>query len=230
MKIHCLTHVPFEDAANIQVWADYWDHKLSYTHLYKNESLPDLDDFDMLVIMGGSMNVHEEHLYYWLKDEKKFIQKAIASNKKVLGICLGAQLIANVLGGEVYANSHKEIGWHPVKLSSQAHHSSLFAGLPEEMEVFHWHGDTFSLPPKATPLASSEICANQAFEYQNNVLGLQFHIEYSVESIEKMLTHCGDEIVEAPYIQSEKAIRAGCDKIHNATNFLHQILDKLIRQ
>lgn len=225
MKIHCLAHVPFEDAANIGLWAAERGHPLSYTHFFRGDALPHADSFDMLAVMGGLMNVYEHDTYPWLAAEKQFIKTAIDAGKKVVGVCLGGQLLAEVLGGRVTPNPQKEIGWHRITLTEAGLRSSLFSGMPRQMDVFQWHGDTFSIPPGAGHLAASFACSNQAFLYKNNVLGLQFHLEYSRESIEKMLTHCADEIIDAPYINSVEAIRAGYDKIPQTTERLYAMLD-----
>ena len=225
MKIHCLAHVPFEDAANIGDWAELRGHSLTYTHLYRDESLPTMESFDMLAFMGGPMNIYEHEQYPWLVTEKEFLHKAIGAGKKVIGVCLGAQIIADVLGGSVTANTHKEIGWHPIELTPQAKQSNIVTSLPKEMMVFHWHGDTFSIPPGAIHLASSTACTNQAFQYGEHVLGLQFHLEYSQDSIEKMLTHCGDELVESLYVQNADEIRNGYNNIQQNTAWLYALLD-----
>ena len=114
MRIHSLEHEPFEGLANIEVWAKSRGYSISRTLLFNNEELPDISDFDWLVIMGGSMNIYEEEKYPWLREEKDFIAEAIAAKKIVLGVCLGSQLAADVLGGRVSRNKYKEIGWFPV--------------------------------------------------------------------------------------------------------------------
>lgn len=227
MKIHCLMHVPFEDAARIGDWATDRGHSLTYTRLYQDEPLPALDTFDMLAVMGGPMNIYESDIYPWLIAEKAFIRQAIDAGKTVLGVCLGAQLIADVLGGPVTPNPQKEIGWHPITLTEDGLKSPLFSGLPRQMNVFHWHGDTFAIPPKAIRLAASQACPNQAFLYRDHVLALQFHLEYSPESIEKMLTHCAAELVKAPYIHNPRTIRAGYGNIPRTTEWLYAILDAI---
>jgi GMP synthase-like glutamine amidotransferase len=225
MNIRCLTHVPFEDAANIAVWAEQRGHTLTYTHLHRYDQLPAADSFDMVAIMGGLMNIYEHAPYPWLAQEKKFIRRTIDAGKKVIGICLGAQLITDVLGGQVRPNTYKEIGWHPIKLTSRAARSAAFSALPKTMTVFHWHGDTFSIPPGAIHLASSTVCTNQAFQYGEQVLALQFHLEYSKESIEKMLEHCSDELIDSPYIQTAEEIRSGMTNIQQNTEWLYTLLD-----
>ena len=117
MRIHSIEHEPFEGLANIEVWAKSKGHTITRTRIYKNEGFPDIDDFDWLIIMGGSMSTYEEEKYPWLIPEKKFIGDAIAKKKLLLGICLGSQLIADVLGGKVSPNTYKEIGWFPVFLT-----------------------------------------------------------------------------------------------------------------
>lgn len=228
MKIHGLAHVPFEDAANIGLWAQDRGHTLAYTHFFRDEPLPAVDSFDMLAVMGGPMNIYEHDAYPWLVTEKECIKKAIDAGKKVLGICLGGQLIADVLGGKVTQNPQKEIGWHAITLTEAGQKSPVFAKIPRQMDVFQWHGDTFSIPPEAVRLASNPVCANQAFLYRGHVLGLQFHLEYSRESIEKMLTHCGNELVDAPYINDPDTIRAGYDKIPKTTDWLYTIMDQFV--
>lgn len=226
MKICCLTHVPFEDAANLGVWAEQRGHSLTYTHLYQYDPMPEMDSFDLVAVMGGPMNIYEHKRYPWLSQEKKFIRRAIDAGKNVLGICLGAQIITDVLGGQVRPNAYKEIGWHPIKLTSRAAKSVAFSALPQKMTVFHWHGDTFSIPPGAVHLASSTVCTNQAFQYGDHVLALQFHLEYSQESIKKMLDHCSDELVDSPYIQKPDEIRNGESNIQQCTDYLYALLDK----
>ncbi len=160
MKLHYIQHVPFEGPANIGDWARSQGWSLSATHLYRGDKLPAPGEFDWLVVMGGPMNIYEEDQYPWLAAEKKSIGKAIEAGKIVLGVCLGAQLIADVLGGRVVRNEHKEIGWFPVSLRPEGVESPVFRSFPPEFQALHWHGDTFSLPPgprcwrkaKAAPL------------------------------------------------------------------------------
>jgi GMP synthase-like glutamine amidotransferase len=225
MKIHALQHVPFEDPANIVPWAVGRGHSTSGTKLYTNDALPRPGDFDWLVIMGGPMNIYEEKEYPWLRGEKKLIADAVAAGKTVLGICLGAQLLADVLGARVFRNEYKEIGWFPVTLTAAAEQSPLFGGLPGTFTAFHWHGDTFDIPPGCIHTAESKACAGQAFEFGGGrVVALQFHLESSVESIERLILHCGDELTEGKYVQSAGMIRAG----FNAVPSMRGVMDSLL--
>ncbi|MCX6182997.1 MAG: amidotransferase [Bacteroidetes bacterium] len=215
MKIHYLQHVAFEGLGSIEDWALENKHKLSATKFFEQQQLPKLDSFDMLVILGGPMGVADEEEFPWLAEEKAFIKKAIAADRFVVGICLGAQLIAEALEAKVYPNKVKEIGWFPIQKTGHF----FFKSLPDDFTVFHWHGDTFDLPRKAIHLASSAACRNQAFLYNKRVLALQFHLEVTEKSLQEMLENGRNELTEEEYIQSEKQILEGSKnfEINNST-------------
>ncbi|WNS43137.1 type 1 glutamine amidotransferase [Paenibacillus sp. MMS20-IR301] len=227
MRIHCLQHVPFEAPEEISVWAGNKGHTVTTTLLYESQSLPALEDFDMLVIMGGPMGVYDEASIPWLKREKIFIHDAITTGKLTLGICLGAQLIAEQIGGEVYRNKWKEIGWFPVKLTEEAKGSALFKGFPEQFVPFHWHGDTFSLPAGAKRIAFSLGCANQCFEFRDTVAGLQFHLEVNEQSIQRIMEHCGEEIEPGEYIQSAAEMAGQPEKVRASNGILFTLLEAM---
>lgn len=227
MRVHYLQHVPFENAANIGKWAEENGHSLTKTEIFEGQTFPDITEIDLLAIMGGLMNIYQYRDYPWLKEEKKFIEKAISKKVKVIGICLGGQLIADVLGAKITQNPYVEIGWHEVTLNKKCAGMNFFEDFPEKFTAFHWHGDTFEIPDGAFHLASSQACENQAFKYDDNVLGLQFHLEYSQDSIEKMLKYCENELVEAPFVQQKESIRQGYCQINQNTLLLNRLLDKL---
>jgi len=226
MKIHYLQHVPFEDLANIEAWAKSRSHELTSTMLFFNETLPEIADFDWLIIMGGPMNIYEHDKYPWLAKEKEFIRQAIACCKIVLGVCLGAQLIADVLGGIVRKNEHREIGWFPVRLTEQGKASPIFSVLPESFVALHWHGDTFEVPPKALRTAESLACKNQAFAL-GKAIGLQFHLESSQSSIDHLLENCADELTEEPYVQSACELSAQQDRFSEIQGLMELFLDRM---
>jgi len=161
--------------------------------LRRGDSLPDLGSFSHLVIMGGPMAVYEMHLHQHLKNEALLIEQAIKAGKRVLGVCLGAQMIAHVLGARVYAGGQQEIGWYEVELSDAARQDPAMARLAmqgrQAAEVFQWHGDTFDLPDGAVRLASSSLYQNQAFRYSDRVYALQFHIEVTPSIVSGWLEH-----------------------------------------
>jgi GMP synthase (glutamine-hydrolysing) len=228
MKIHYLQHEPFEDLGTILEWAAERGHPVSATMLYKGEPLPSLSSFDMLVIMGGSMSVYEEQKHPWLANEKQFIKQAIESVKAVMGICLGAQLIASALGARVYKHTHKEIGWFPVTLTPEGIKSEMFKDWPARFPALQWHGDTFDLPANAIKTASSEGCANQAFVFGLRTLAIQFHIESTAQSVERLLTNCEGEIIAGePYIQSVEAIKNQKHHIPLVKKLLFRLLDAI---
>lgn len=227
MNIHYLQHVTFEDTAYINEWAMLKHHRLTCTRMFDNPVLPALDTIDWLIVMGGPMSVGEDHLYPWLTDEKKYIEQAMNLGKPLVGICLGAQIIASVLGARVYKNQHKEIGWFPVQLTYPAKHSAVFSRLPESFYAFHWHGDTFDIPSGALWTARSEACAHQAFEYGRKVIGLQFHLESTRDSIGNLIHNCHADIDGSPYVQSEQQMHLHFDKIEQSNIVLIQIFDAL---
>ena len=198
MRFHCILHVSFETPGLLTGAILERGYSLCTTDLSCGDVLPSTADFDALIIMGGPMSVHDEGIHPWLRVEKELIAAAIREKKKVLGICLGAQLIAEVSGGRVYPNPQKEIGFWPVHWTKAA--ESLFG--PTPTIFFHWHGETFDLPPGAVLLASTPACSNQGFLLGDHVLGLQFHPEVTPEIIRAMIDHEGHELADAPYIQT----------------------------
>jgi GMP synthase-like glutamine amidotransferase len=230
MRIVCLQHVPFEGPGDINVWAADRGNGFHIVRLYAGESLPELDTFDLLVVMGGPMSVHDEAEYEWLRPEKALVAECLKQKKFVLGVCLGSQLLAEVLGTTVYRNRVKEIGWFPIRL--QPDKLGLFCnfGLPAALDVLHWHGETYNLPPGCTHLAESEGCAVQAFEHPS-ALGLQFHLEVTADGLSELISHCGNEIGAGPYEQPPDAILSG-QNAHGerAKAALYAILDNIERR
>jgi GMP synthase-like glutamine amidotransferase len=218
MRAHYLQHVPFEELGSIEDWLRQAGYEITATRLYQSEKLPDIADLDFLVVMGGPMSVNDVDEYPWLDVEKKFIKKAIAAGVPTLGVCLGAQLIANSLGGEVYPNPVKEIGWFPIQ-AVKPEGDTVFS-FPEESEVFHWHGETFDLPPGAVRLAESRGCGNQAFQLGSSVIGLQFHLETTPDSAVAIVENCRDELVAGEYIQTEADILSASSDRYEAINRL----------
>lgn len=227
MRIHCLQHVDYEYLTNIELWAKNKGHSVSKTILYKGHKLPDLSSFDWLIVLGGPMSVYEEKKYPWLIAEKKFIAHAIESKKLILGICLGAQLIADVLGAKVRKNQYTQLGWHPVSLTKEAKQSPVFDGLPEQFTPFFWHKYTFDIPSECKWIAKSDGCPNQAFEYNERVVGLQFHIEPSAESIDRSIHCCGDMIGQGRYMQSPEEMRDNKTNLRKLYSIMNLLLDNM---
>jgi GMP synthase-like glutamine amidotransferase len=228
MRIHYLQHMVCEGTGRIADWIRDRGHAVAGTHLYRGEPLPADDAFDFLVIMGGPMNIYEHRNHPWLPAEKRFIKRAIDSGRIVLGICLGAQLIADVLGAKVYQNPTFEIGWFPVRFNAAKQSLPALARFPDQLSVLHWHGDTFELPPGTLHLAASDACANQAFALGNRVIGLQFHIEMDEPDVASFL----DGPLPQPLpgqIQSAAEIRAGQRHLPAIHVALYAMLDALVK-
>ncbi|SYZ72155.1 Glutamine amidotransferase (Class I) [Candidatus Zixiibacteriota bacterium] len=229
MRMHYLQHVPYESPAGILTWAEEKRLKITRTALYEPAPYPSVETFDWLVIMGGPMNIYEEAKYPRLTEEKRFIEKAIKAEKMILGICLGAQLLADLLGGPVSRNKNREIGWFPVMLTERGKKSPVFGNLPAEFITFHWHSDTFALPPGAIHLAASEACFNQGFSYGKNILGLQFHPEMRRNDIAEIVERTRDQLVIDKFIQPEEALLNADENFKSMTEWLPMMLANFLR-
>jgi GMP synthase-like glutamine amidotransferase len=224
MRAHYLQHVPFEGLGSIEQSLRSTGYEITRTALFESAEFPSIDSIDLLVVMGGPMSVNDSDEFPWLVQEMEFIRGAIHSGTPVLGICLGAQLIAAAMGSKVYQNRVKEIGWFPVDglCSTDGPHFCL----PPSLQVFHWHGETFDLPAGATPLASSEGCENQAFQIGRSVIALQFHLETTPESVQEIVSNCRDELVPAQYVQAEEEILAAGSESYQEIN---RVMDGLLQ-
>ncbi|MEL0167454.1 MAG: type 1 glutamine amidotransferase [Pseudomonadaceae bacterium] len=223
MRAHYLQHVEFEGLGIIEHWLEANGFEVSCSRMYAGDPLPELDQIDLLIIMGGPMSVNDEQALPWLRDEKAFIRKALTADKAMLGICLGAQLIAAALGHRVYPNEEPEIGWFSV--SGNTHHNGVAFHFPEEVKVLHWHGETFDLPHGSVLLASSAACRNQAFQLGRSVIGLQFHLEADRRLIDQFVTADAQALTPARWIQSAGQIRDIDDQTLAATTAL---LDRVL--
>jgi len=203
MKFHVLQHHPYEGLGIIKDWLTQQNASISTTFFYKIDYIkPNIDEIDALIIMGGPMSVNDEDLFPWLIEEKRLIREAIRKNKKILGVCLGAQLIVNAMGETVKNNRCREIGLFPIN-AARSYKSFKF---PDKLSVVHWHGQTFDLPYKSNLLATSVACINQAFQINSNIIGLQFHLEFDAVALQRLILEFKDELVPSEYVQSEKEL------------------------
>lgn len=203
LRIHALFHTDYEYLSFIKQWANNHHHRVSYTLPHNDDVLPTNDGFDWLIVMGGPMSVHDEEKYPWLVNEKRLIKQSIDNGKTVIGVCLGAQLIAHCLGATVQSANVKEIGRLPIRLTAEGLSHPLLQDLPKQaFTVFHWHGDGFDCPQGATAIATSEAWTDQGFIYQTPlhkelgtwVVGWQCHFEVTKESLVKMVASGADYI------------------------------------
>jgi GMP synthase-like glutamine amidotransferase len=228
MKAHCFQHEPFEGMGAIESWLKKKKFEISYTRFFETDQLPQVQSIDWLILMGGSMSVNDEQELPWLVKEKNFIKESIRQGKVVIGICLGAQLIASALGVKVYKNVQKEIGWFPIR-KDKKNPSDLFSDWPDELVVYHWHGETFDLPSGSKLVASSEACQNQIFVLKDKkVIGFQCHPETTIESLSSLTDGCRPDLVPGRYIQTEvDMIRDEKKYAKTMHQTLFSLLDKL---
>lgn len=226
MRAHVLQHVSFEGLGSIDTWLRDRRAEVTLTRFHEDATLPDPAACDLVVAMGGPMSVNDEAGFPWLRPEKEFLAAAIGRGAAVLGVCLGAQLIASSLGARVYRNPEPEIGWFPVETTGDG--EAVFS-FPRSFDAFHWHGETFDLPAGAVLVARSAGCAHQAFRVGARALGLQFHLETTPEAADEIVTHCRGELaVPGRFVQSEAVLRAKPVAAYREMNALMAaVLDRL---
>ena len=218
MRAHYLQHVPFEGLGSIAPWLENAGYHVTCTRLFEQFDLPSLEHVDLLIAMGGPMSVNDEAEFPWLIQEKRYIHSAMEADKPVLGVCLGAQLIACAAGARVYPHGEKEIGWFPIQGVATADADAF--RFPPALPVFHWHGETFGLPTGSIRIARSECCENQAFQLGSSVIGMQFHLETTPDAAEALVMNCRHELVKARYVQSESEILFAPRENYRAANAL----------
>jgi GMP synthase-like glutamine amidotransferase len=224
MKIGVLQHAAFEGPGEIGAWAAGRGHSLAIHHLYRGDALPEPDSFDLLLVMGGEMNIYQYRDWPWLKAESAFIRSALEAGKRLVGICLGGQLIADALGARVVQNTEIELGWLPIAWTNEAR--STFPELAPTATVLHWHGDTFGLPPGAMRLAANEGCAEQGFLVPGKCLGLQFHMEVD-PALTKQFVDGQAAWPKGRFVQTPDEVLNQADKFHlENRRLLHGMLDR----
>jgi len=229
MRVHYLKHVPFEGLGSMEDMFVARGCRLSRTCMYEDQSLPSIHDIDALVVMGGPMGVGDDHEHPWLTLEKEFIESVIKREVPVLGVCLGAQLIANVLGAKVSRNVYEEIGWFPVKRTKGLMDERV-DNLPISFDALHWHGDTFDIPEGGSNFMTSEGTANQGFAYGNSTLALQFHLEMLPSHVQTIYQECGKPEKTGKYIHGLEEMLAPAEKFQQAHIMLDNFLEAFIFQ
>ncbi len=195
MTVTIIKHIDIEGPGTIGGFLEENDISYNVIDVFNEEPLPNsISDVSSVIVLGGPMNVYEEDIYPFLKQEDEFLKEVIEKELPTLGFCLGAQLIAKAKGALVKKNPQKEIGWFQVSLTEGGSSDPLFQGFQEEFDVFQWHGDTFDIPDGALKLAESDLCPNQAYRIGNNIYGLQFHVEVTDEMIYQWIDAYKDEI------------------------------------
>jgi GMP synthase (glutamine-hydrolysing) len=235
MKMLFITHAAFEKPGSIETWAKKNGHQTHEVSPFKGEKLPDINDFDFLVVMGGPQSpLHVDEAPYLL-DEIALIKEALSKNKRIIGVCLGAQLIGEALGAKTERSPNREIGVYPLRLFSAAKYDPVFGKFPEKFDVAHWHSDMPGIPKGAVLLAETEGCPRQIFSYGDRVYGFQCHFELTQELMKGMVEHCADDLKPGNYIRSASEIvgadyseiNAKMDKVLNYLASLPElVLDK----
>jgi GMP synthase-like glutamine amidotransferase len=234
MDIKVIQHVAFEGPGAIADWAHARGHGLSSLYAEDIDPRTARDDFSLLVVMGGPMGVRDVERFPWLLQEAQFIEGVLARKTPILGICLGAQLLAKILGARIYSNRESEIGWFDVIYDRAQAQGTAFEGIAQGTDrqtVFHWHGETFDLPAGSRRLARSEACENQAFVYADSVYGLQYHWEVQPDGIGRLLENCAEDLsAGGPYVQSAETIAGQTHHQPGCEQSLHEFLDALTRR
>jgi len=226
MRITCLQHMAIEAPARIADWAQARGHVLDTRHVYQGAPLPAPTEFEMLLVMGGAMGVYDSDQHPWMTPEIALVRRAIDAGRRVLGICLGSQILAAALDAPVYPHSEKEIGWFPVRERPGSAGTALEGLIGESKLVLHWHGDTFDLPAGAALLASSEATVNQAFSYGPRVLGLQFHLELGPAHVRTFVQRLAGELDGSRWVQTAEEILAAGEAFAATEAALYTLLDR----
>jgi len=199
---------------------------LTIVRLDEGQTVPNISDYDVILIMGGTMNVYQEDRYPWLREETAAIRRAVEEDKGVLGVCLGGQLLAKAMDARVHVGVATEIGLIPISLTKAGNADPLFEGLPQ-IEAVEWHDDTFDIPQGAVALARSEGCANQAFRFGSRAYGLQFHPEVSPEMLAEWIKASGETSSDKSSFQKAvetkvAALQSQADRL--VDNFLRECI------
>lgn len=225
-KILVFQHVPYEPLGTLDPLLKEFGFRMRYVNFGRNpDHRPSLDGYAALIVLGGPMNSDQIDTYPNLRTEVEIIREAVERGMSVLGICLGAQLLAKSLGGSVQRNPDREIGWYDVELTEEGRRDGVLSTFAQRQQVFQWHEDGISLPPGCVHLARSPASDVQAFRHGEHVYGLQFHLEVNASLIERWLTVPGNQ----PILQDE-AGRVDPDAIRRETVGSIDALEELSRK
>lgn len=228
MRVHWIQHAELEGLGCIGPWLRERGFEVTHTDLHRGEALPSPAAFDWVIAMGGPMNIYQHDKHPWLVAEKAFIREVIHLKKRFLGICLGAQLAADVLGARIVKNPEREIGWFDVSLDTGAAASGMFDGFPPRFPAFHWHEDMFPVPPGAQLVMRSEACAHQGFVWGGGqVVGLQFHLEVRHEDVEAWMR--GETLPSGRFVQGAGEMLRDPARFESNRRLMGRLLDRMAK-
>ena len=220
-------HVPYEGLGSLEYYFVSRGWELSVTRWFAGERAPEMSQIDLLIVMGGPMNVGDEQEHPWLLQEKRAIEQALRLGVPAMGVCLGGQLLATVMGAEVKRNQHTEIGWFPLRWEVDPQ-NALLTDLPAVVTPFHWHSDTFDIPSGATRFASSEACAHQGFFVESKVLALQFHFAMLPSNVANLYEACGTDLLSDTYVQTMEQVLSSPNHFVQASRDLTQLVSNFL--
>ncbi len=227
MNILCITHADFETPGIIEQWALDNAHTFKTEKPYKGNKLSDVSHFDFLIIMGGPQSPLKLEEFPYLLSEIDLIKTAISKNKKILGFCLGAQLIGEALGAKTERSPEKEVGVYPISLTSEGVKDPLFEDFPDNFPVIHWHNDMPGLTENSVLLALSQGCPHQVVRYKNNIYGFQCHMEITLGGIKTMIEAVPEDLAQTKFTQSASELLK--QNYSSINNFMRTILDRFVR-
>lgn len=229
MKILILQHSAADFPATAGVVIDRLGHAVQTIRLDRGDAVPQSVDADALMMFGGAISLTSPDLPPWVAQEQELIRSYVSEGRRVVGICLGSQLLASALGANVRRNSQPEVGWHQVERVDEAPTSTVMEVFPRQFTVLQWHQDTFDLPPGARRLFKSQACPHQAFAIDDRVFGFQFHLEASEKTVSTFLMVSGKWKQKAPFVQSKSEITDGIrTHLPAQAELLERFLERLL--
>lgn len=228
MRVACVSHVPFEGPGSIAEWAAARGHELLRVDA-RTGMFPGADEVDLLVVLGGPMSANDDCRHPWLVAERDHLARLVEAGTLILGICLGAQLLALAIGGSVHRGAEPEIGWYPVRLRPTARTNPWFVGWPETFVGGHWHDDTFELPEGVEKAASSDLTPNQAFVAAGGrVVGLQFHLEWTPEALRALVLSAPEDLMyPGPHVATADQLLGATEDLAAGRALLFRMLDRM---